>query len=64
MSIWMKLAAKWVVARLKEPSTYAGLGAIVAAKGGLDAGTVSQLTGWLAAGAGLIGMILHEKNVL
>lgn len=51
-----KNAGNWLVARLKEPSTYAGIAAIGALVAGhaLDPGTMKVIT---TAGSGLAGLL-------
>ena len=67
---------QYIVNRLKEPSTYAGLAAILAAFGGsIDPGMLQAVVGlnleadllqaiavFGAAAAGLVGIVLDEKS--
>ena len=51
---------KFVADRLKEPSTYAGLGVILAAIGvNIDQGTIGAIAGGVVA---VLGIILGEKS--
>lgn len=52
----------WIISRLKEPSTYAGLAAIVgivAPKLGLDAGTLQTIG---VAVASVLAIFMSEKK--
>lgn len=52
----------WIIARLKEPSTYAGLAAITAAvmpQAGIDAGTLQAIGAGVLA---LVAIIVREKG--
>jgi len=51
----------WVLARLKEPSTWAGLSGLFMALG-LSEAVVNELATAGAAVAGLIAVVLSEKN--
>lgn len=57
----MKLLA-FLLARLAEPSTYAGLGALLAAAGvHIDNSVLQAAIQLLVAGAGLAGVLIPEK---
>ena len=51
----------WLLARLSEPSTYAGFAAI-AGSIGLSAPLYSAISAVAVAVAGLVAVILHEKK--
>ena len=51
----------WLLARLSEPSTYAGFAAI-AGSIGLSAPLYSAASSVAAAVAGLVAVILHERT--
>jgi hypothetical protein len=51
----------WLLARLSEPSTYAGFAAL-AGSIGLSAPIYSAVSAAAVAMAGLIAVILHEKK--
>lgn len=55
----MSSVLNWIVARLKEPSTWAGIGAVAAAVG---ASVSSNSSLWAAAAAGLIAALTPEKS--
>lgn len=53
----------FLLARLKEPSTYAGLGALLAAFGiHLDPGVLQAAIQLVAAVAGLLAVLTPEKG--
>lgn len=53
----------WAIARLKEPSTYAGLGVLLAAAHiSLSADMQSAIIGVCVALAGLASVLLKEKT--
>ncbi len=53
----------WVIARLQEPSTYAGLASVVAALGlHLNGVDVDAITKFVMAGAGLAAIIVSDKK--
>lgn len=51
---------KWVLDRLREPSTYAGLAGLALALGINDA-TWAAISTAVAGVAGLIAVLLHDK---
>ena len=54
-------AVKWLLERLKEPSTYAGLSGIALAFG-VSSDLYNASAAVAAAVAGLVGVILAEKK--
>ena len=55
----------FVLARLSEPSSYAGLGAVLALAGFHFSDTdLGQLAQFLAAGCGLAALLLKERGVI
>lgn len=55
----------FVLARLSEPSSYAGLGAILALVGlNFSDSDLGQLAQFLAAGCGLAALLLKERGVI
>jgi hypothetical protein len=55
----------YLLARFSEPSSYAGLGAILALAGwNLPNSAVSQVIQLLAAGCGLLALFLKERGVI
>lgn len=53
----------FLLARLREPSTYAGLGALLAASGiHLDPGVLRAVIQLVAAVAGLLAVLTPEKG--
>ena len=63
----VKQDASWIGARLREPSTYVGLGAVLVGFFHLDAATAAVDASTLSYGGlflgGLLGMVLPEgKN--
>jgi hypothetical protein len=55
----------YLLARFSEPSSYAGLGALLALAGwNLSDPILGQLTQLLAAGCGLLALCLREHNRL
>ena len=55
----------YVLARLSEPSSYAGLGALLALVGwNLSDTIVGQLAQLLAAGCGLLALVLKERGLI
>jgi len=54
-------AVNWLLERLKEPSTYAGLSGIALAFG-VSSDLYNASTAVAAAVAGLVGVILAEKK--
>jgi hypothetical protein len=55
----------YLLARLSEPSSYAGLGALLALAGlNLPDPVLGQLAQVLAAGCGLVALCLKERGLL
>jgi hypothetical protein len=55
----------YLLARFSEPSSYAGLGAVLALLGlNLPAGTVSQIVQLLAGACGLLALLLKERGLI
>ena len=55
----------YVLARLSEPSSYAGLGAILALAGfHFSDSAVGQIAQFLAAGCGLAALLLRERGLI
>ncbi|HEX5453611.1 MAG TPA: hypothetical protein VFX06_07450 [Stellaceae bacterium] len=55
----------YLLARLSEPSSYAGLGAMMALLGwSLPDGAVAQLAQLLAAACGLLALLLKERGLI
>lgn len=52
----------WVIARAKEPSTYAGLAGIGAGLG-MSGELFGAVAAFIAAGAGVLAVVLKEKGV-
>jgi sulfite exporter TauE/SafE len=60
----MQLVA-YLLARFSEPSSYAGLGALLALAGwNLSDSMIGQLVQLLAAGCGLVALCLKERGLL
>lgn len=57
----MDATIKWVLERAKEPSTWAGFGGIAAGLG-MSGQLWGALAAFIAAGAGLLGVVLAEKK--
>lgn len=54
---------QYLVSRMKEPSTYAGLAALLAAFGlNIDAGVLQAVVAILTGLAGLASVLLGEKS--
>ena len=55
----------YLLARFSEPSSYAGLGALLALVGwNLPDGVVGHLAQLLAAGCALVALVLRERGLL
>lgn len=55
----------YLLARFSEPSSYAGLGALLALLGwNLPAGVLAQLVQLLATGCGLLALFLKERRLI
>lgn len=52
---------EWILSRLREPSTYAGFAALAAAAG-ISAELYTAASAVAVAVAGLVAIILHEKQ--
>ena len=52
----------WIVDRLKEPSTYAGLAGLAAAAG-ISGGLYAAVSGALVGVFGLVAVLMGEKPV-
>lgn len=51
---------KWVLERLREPSTYAGLAGLALALG-INDSTWAAISTAVAGAAGLVAVLLHDK---
>ena len=60
----MEVMLSWAVKRLREPTTYAGLGVLLAGFGLHDAGSWANVIATAAMGlAGIAAMVMSEKGV-
>ena len=60
----MDQIASWLVKRLREPSTYAGLGVLLAGFGLKDSGSWANVISTAAMGiAGIAAMVMSEKHI-
>jgi hypothetical protein len=61
METEMNSALKWALERAKEPSTWAGLAGIAAGLG-ISGQLWAAVGAFIAAGAGVVAVVLSEKS--